>query len=61
MPIDRQSKAARYRATAAHIRELADQLRFDPKRRDQLYALADGFDRLVSRIEGREPATVNDN
>jgi hypothetical protein len=45
------ARAAGYRETAQTLRQVADQLRFELGRRDQLLALADGFERLAERIE----------
>ena len=40
---------ASYRETAKTLRRLASELRFDLCRRNQLLALADGFERLAER------------
>jgi len=39
------------RGVADKLRGIANQLRFDLRRADQLRALADGFDRMASRLE----------
>ena len=39
------------RGVAEKLRGIANQLRFDLRRADQLRALADGFDRMASRLE----------
>lgn len=41
---------ANYRETAQTLRRLAGELRFDFCRRNQLLALADGFERLAERM-----------
>jgi hypothetical protein len=41
-----------YRGNAHALRRMADQVRFDFCRRNQLLALADAFDRLAERLEG---------
>jgi hypothetical protein len=54
MPVDdetSQSRAAHFRAV--NLRNLAAtamQLRYDIRRRDQLLALADGFERFAERL-----------
>jgi hypothetical protein len=45
------NEAANYRATAEKLRRLAGQLRFDLCRREQLLALAEGFERLAERSD----------
>ena len=47
------SQALNYRGNAEALRRLALQIRFDVCRRQQLLALADGFDRFADRMEGR--------
>jgi hypothetical protein len=51
---------ALYRETAGTLRQLAAEIRFDFRRRSQLLALADGFDRYVARIEGSLVALAAD-
>ena len=46
-----ESQAARYRQNAETLRRLAAEIRFDFCRRQQLLALADGFDRFAQRLE----------
>ena len=46
------------RGVADKLRGIANQLRFDLRRADQLRALADGFDRMASRLE-REAGAVH--
>jgi hypothetical protein len=41
-----------YRHSARTLRQLAAEIRFDFRRRSQLFALADGFDRYAERLEG---------
>lgn len=48
---DREEQAAIYRESAARLRSIAATLRFDLCRREQLYALAAGFDRLAARLD----------
>ena len=40
-----------YRATARKLRELATTIRYDFRRRDQLLALAAGFDRAADQVD----------
>ena len=49
-PDDELSKAERYREDARRLRAIARELRFDLRRRYQLLALADGFDRSAACI-----------
>jgi hypothetical protein len=51
---EQQAPAALYRQTARTLRQLAAQIRFDFCRREQLLALADGFDRYVERLEAAD-------
>jgi len=44
---DLAAKIARYRVAAASLRENAEQLRFDPRRGNQLRALAGLIDRQL--------------
>ena len=44
--------AALYRQSAERLRQIAADMRFDLCRREQLLALASGFDRLAERVEG---------
>jgi hypothetical protein len=47
-----QSRAEHFRGVAENLRNLtATQLRYDVRRRDQLLALADGFERFADRLE----------
>ena len=46
-----QSRVEYLRGVADKLRGIANQLRFDLRRADQLRALADGFDRMASRLE----------
>lgn len=45
------ARAAYFHAVAARLRAIADDVRFDPRRRNQLLALADGFERHAKRFE----------
>ena len=42
---------AKFRDIAEQLRDIARGLRFDPRRRVQLLALADGFDRFADRFD----------
>jgi hypothetical protein len=56
MPVeDARAMAARYRESAEALRGIAATLRFDPRRRAQLIALANGFNRAADRIEQQLP------
>jgi hypothetical protein len=46
-----QSRAEHFRGVADNLRNLAAQMRYDIRRRDQLLALAAGFERFASRLE----------
>ena len=46
-----QSRAEHFRGVAAQLRTLADQTRYDFRRRDQLLALAAGFERFADRLD----------
>jgi hypothetical protein len=46
-----QSRATYFRDVANMLRGLADEQRYDVHRRDQLLALADGFERFAARLE----------
>lgn len=48
---DLAARIARYRETAETLRGIAEQLRFDPRRSNQLRSLADGFERYAMRLE----------
>ena len=45
-----RERARYYRATARKLRELAAAVVYDFRRRDQLLALAAGFDRAADRV-----------
>ena len=45
------AKIAEYRETAETLREIAERIRFEPRRGSQFRALADGFERLALRLE----------
>jgi len=53
-----QTRVEYLRGVADTLRGIANQLRFDLRRADQLRALADGFDRMASRLE-REAGAVH--
>jgi hypothetical protein len=46
-----EGRPAYFRGVAETLRGIAETLRFDPRRRDQLLALADGFERFAQRLE----------
>jgi len=46
-----QARVEYLRGVADTLRGIANQLRFDLRRADQLRALADGFERMASRLE----------
>jgi hypothetical protein len=46
-----QARAAYFRGVAETLRGIADQQRYDLRRRSQLLALAAGFERFALRIE----------
>jgi len=48
---DLAARIARYRETAETLRGIAERLRFDPRRGNQLGALADGFERFALHLE----------
>jgi hypothetical protein len=48
---DREARADSYRESAAMLRRLSAAIRFDLCRRKQLFALAEGFDRLAARTD----------
>jgi hypothetical protein len=45
------AKAAYFRSVAARLRAIADEQQFNLRRRNQLLALADGFERHAERFE----------
>lgn len=49
---EEESRTALYRKSAERLRQIAAEVRFDLCRREQLCALADGFDRLAEKLEG---------
>jgi hypothetical protein len=49
-----QARAEHFRGVAAQLRTLADQIRYDFRRRNQLLALADGFERFADRLQQQE-------
>lgn len=46
-----RSRAKHFRSVAERLRGIANGLRYDLRRADQLRALADGFDRFAIRLE----------
>ena len=50
-----EERAALYRQSADTVRQLATTVRFDFCRREQLLALAAGFDRFADRLERADP------
>src|SRR5713226_2356175 len=56
MPEDElAAKIAGHRETAEALRGIAEQLRFDPRRGNQLRALAGGFERYALHLESTWP------
>ena len=49
-----ESRVAYFRGVAETLRGIADRLRFEPSRREQLLALANGFERFAARLEEEE-------
>jgi hypothetical protein len=49
---EEERRTALYRQSADRLRQIAAEVRFDLCRREQLRALADGFDRLAEKLEG---------
>jgi hypothetical protein len=49
-----ESRVAHFRGVAETLRGIAEKLRFEPRRRNQLLALADGFERFAARLEEQE-------
>jgi len=48
---DLTAKIVEYRETAETLRGIAERLRFEPRRANQLRALADGFERFALLLE----------
>ena len=46
-----EDRVAHFREVAARLRGIAEKMRFEPRRREQLLALADGFERFAARLE----------
>jgi hypothetical protein len=46
-----QSRVEYFRGVAETLRGIANQLRYDLRRADQLRALADGFERMANRLQ----------
>lgn len=46
-----ESKAAYFRDVAAKLREISARLQFDERRKAQLLALAEGFERFARQVE----------
>jgi len=53
-----ESRIAYFRGVAETLRGIAEQLQFEPRRRDQLLALADGFERFAVRLQ--QEAQISD-
>ena len=49
---EKEAQTTLYRQSADRLRQIAAEVRFDLCRREQLRALADGFDRLAEKREG---------
>jgi hypothetical protein len=58
--VDEGEPAARvaYLRGVAETLRIADKLRFEPRRREQLLALADGFEKFAARLE--QEAQISD-
>jgi len=57
---DLAARITRHRETAETLRGIAEQLRFDPRRANQLRALADGFERFALLLEASMTGIVAD-
>jgi len=53
---DLAARIAGYRETAETLRGIAEKLRFDPRRGNQIRALADGFERFALHLESNDGA-----
>ena len=53
-----EDRVAYFRGVAETLRGIANQLSYEPRRRNQLLALADGFERFAARLE--EEAEISD-
>ena len=53
-----EDRVAYFRGVAETLRGIADKLSYEPRRRNQLQALADGFERFAARLE--EEAEISD-
>jgi hypothetical protein len=53
-----ETRVAYLRDVAETLRGIADKLRFEPRRREQLLALADGFEKFAARLE--QEARISD-
>jgi len=49
-----RSRAAHFRGVAAQLRTLANQIQYNLRRRDQLLALAAGFERFAEQLDEQE-------
>jgi len=56
---DLAARIARYRETAETLRGIAEKLRFDLRRGNQLRALADGFERFALHLEAMMGRTAD--
>jgi hypothetical protein len=45
-----EDRAEHFRHVAEKLRGIAEKMRFEPRRRDQLLALAAGFERFAARL-----------
>lgn len=45
-----EDRAEHFRQVAEKLRGIAEKMRFEPRRRDQLLALAAGFERFAARL-----------
>jgi len=46
-----EDRVAHFREVAERLRGIAEKMRFEPQRREQLLALADGFERFAARLK----------
>ena len=46
-----EDRASHFRSVAARLREIANEIQFNARGRNQLLALADGFERYAARFE----------
>ena len=54
-----QARAIYFRGVAQSLREIANRVRFDWKRKNQILALADGFERFADRLAQMSPGDAD--